>query len=324
MGFAVLECAGIPRDLGVTQGSAWAEGIGLALESEPGLSGPSLWRARWLPPAPATLRLEQDLWRHYPALAERMTGISLAAHRPWRLFLRALAREAGWERSRRESALSGFAVALASDRSGGSPRIVKLFDAPGSAAPLLRRSESDGGLPSLDVTLPWLPSCVAGVNAGGLALAVSARPARRDDPRSCWAPAFLLAQDCLQRFSTAEAAVDWWRKRPGGGVASLVAADASGHVTGVLARDDERRVLEPENGVLIGLGPEPERSLLAKACRAGDSIDAETLARIAAQVARGDRPIAVVLEPDARRVGLARVGEALDFSELRDRPAVRP
>ena len=46
----------------------------------------------------------------------------------------------------------------------------------------------------------------------------------------CAAPAWLLAQDCLERFEALGPALDWCCERPGGGGGALLLADAGGRL----------------------------------------------------------------------------------------------
>ena len=182
-----VECAGAPRDLGLDQGRAcraelcerfaalpWAEALALRL----GRGDASL------------RRLQRDLARHLPHLSEVLAGLAVGARVPELFLARELAAEL--------AAGSAPAAALAGEtgllvRSQPGPRLV-------------RRNRPEGLFASLDLTRPWLPAALLGVNERGLAVAVAGSgPAEG----GCAAPAPLLAQDCLERFEALDAALDW-------------------------------------------------------------------------------------------------------------------
>ena len=280
-----LGCAGVPRDLGVAQGRACAAAIRARV------GRPSRWRR-----TPAALaRLDRDLWRHHPQIAERIEGLVLGARVSRRALLEALAGEAGMGAG---PPRGGLALALA----GGPPLLAKLVG-DGEAGLVLRRSRPEAGIAALEATLAWLPSALAGVNEAGLAVAVSAAVAPPEPGEPCFAPALVLVQDCLQRFASAEAAVDWCLKRPAGGAAAILAADARGHVLGAALEGSRRAALAPEDGVLVGSGPEPQRAALAKACREAPARDPSALATALAAAAPG--ALALCLDPTRRRLTLA-------------------
>jgi len=283
-----LGCAGVPRDLGVAQGRAQAAAIRARV------GRPCRWRR-----APRALaRLDRDLWRHHPQVAERLEGLALGARVPRRALLEALAGEAGMGAGAPQG---GIALALAGGPDGG-PLVAKLVGC-GQTGLVLRRSRPEAGIAALEATLAWLPSALAGVNEAGLAVAVSAAVAPPDPGEPCGVPALVLVQDCLQRFSSAEAALDWCLKRPAGGATVILAADAQGRVLGAALAAGRRRALAPEDGVLVGSGPEPERAALAKACREAPARDPSALA--AALAAASPGAIALCLDPTRRRLTLA-------------------
>jgi hypothetical protein len=95
------------------------------------------------------------------------------------------------------------------------------------------------GFASLEVTLPWLVSSVAGVNSAGLCAVLASIPRSipGTDP-----PSLLLVQECLQRFEGIEGALDWCLQRPASGDLSLLLADASGALASIELRGRERRL----------------------------------------------------------------------------------
>ena len=94
---------------------------------------------------------------------------------------------------------------------------------------------------------PWLVAAFAGVNEAG---SPSWRLPASGAAGPCSAPAALLAQDCLQRFSKVESALDWCSGRPAGHGAALLFADARGELAGVEIRAAARRVLHPDAALL--------------------------------------------------------------------------
>ena len=78
---------------------------------------------------------------------------------------------------------------------------------------IVRRTRPEGLFASLELSRPWLPSTLLGVNERGLAVAVADSG---PEEAGCSAPAALLAQDCLERFEALDAALDWCASRPGG------------------------------------------------------------------------------------------------------------
>jgi hypothetical protein len=97
---------------------------------------------------------------------------------------------------------------------------------------------------------PWLPGGVAGINAAGLAIACTTLEASQASQPFA-APAFLLVQECLQRFESVEGAEEWCAHRPAGGCATILFADAAGGLLGVQVADRERARLGPEDGILV-------------------------------------------------------------------------
>ena len=157
---------------------------------------------------------------------------------------------------------------------------------------------------------PWLVPAFAGVNGAGLAVAaIASAPA----PGSCVAnaaPALLLAQDCLQRWDTVQKAIEWCERRPCGGTASLLLADAAGDAVEIQIRGAERALRRASDGVLACAADAARASDLAKAL-AGErgALTAAALAEaalppaaLAAAVGRG-APCAI-LDPAARTLAI--------------------
>jgi len=232
---SVVECEGAPRDLGVDQGRACRQAV--ARRFAAGTAWERLrWRAGW--PREGDARRVRDLWRYFPHQADRLAGLGVAAGVP-----------ANWLVPRVPADVGPEADAAALE--GPPTRLGRALD----AAYVVRRSRPEGLFASVEVTRPWLPAALVGVNERGLAVASVAGSGAAD---RCAAPAWLFAQDCLERFEGVEPALDWCCERPGGGGGALLLADADGDVAGV-AFGAERRVL-PGAGRIV---------------RAGDSVELE-------------------------------------------------
>jgi hypothetical protein len=298
---ALVECAGAPRDLGFDQGVA----CGSALRG----------RGAGAPARLADPRVDRDLWRHFPHLAERSAGLARGARVGRQSLVASLEREL---RGAEAASAGGLALGIDPARSGGAGLLVRGFEAPAARDLCLRRSRPDHGLVSLEVTLPWLVASLAGVNEAGLA--ATAVSLSCPEPGPCAAPALLLVQDCLARFDSTQTAVEWCLRRPAGGRASLLFADARGAQLGVLVDGARRRVLAPEDGLLAAADPSSQAVALVKACRDAPVLDGVALSRIRSDAADG----LVWLDPVGRRLGrLAGPASAAEPDGVRFVP-VRP
>jgi len=153
-----------------------------------------------------------------------------------------------------ELLLPAVAVAGVERSAGGIHRMARTLPRipfPGSEW-IVRRSHPDVGFRSVEVTLPWLASAVAGINEAGVSAAIVpslAGAGARGAATSAPSPV-LLVQECLQRFEGLEGCLDWCMKRPAAGAASIVLADASGESAVVALSGTDRRVVRSENGVV--------------------------------------------------------------------------
>ena len=225
-----IDCEGAPRDLGFDQGRACRAAIradARALGFGPGLRA----RAASLLAGGRGRRaaLRRDLERHFPHLAERTAGIASGAGLPLEALVALLARELlDPERAAVEAAAFAASAPPALELRLRSPdRLVRRSVAP------------DGGYANLTIARPGLGAALAGVNERGLAAAALPLGAPRTGER-CQAPAVLLAEDCLERLDAVEKALEWCERRPGGGRARLLFADATG-ACGALEIDGEKR-----------------------------------------------------------------------------------
>jgi hypothetical protein len=134
---------------------------------------------------------------------------------------------------------------------------------------ILRRCRPEGGFASIEVARPWLAHALLGVNEHGLAAAVLCGGAA-----GATLPSAPLVQDCLQRFATLDACLDWCTARPGERPATLLLADASGEIAAVELGPGLRRVRRPAEG-LLAVGGTPElRDAAAKTLRDGGGLEA--------------------------------------------------
>jgi len=292
----VLRCEGAPRDLGLDQGEACAEALRTLSDS---LLGP-----------PAPRRLLRDLQRPFPQLAERLEGVGRGARLPVRVLLRALARELGAASSGEHPATCAAALwGLGPARTGWGATLA--WSARPTAGPWrVRQSRPENGLPSLEIVAPWLPGGVAGVNAAGLAIACTTLEVPVA-PQPFAAPAFLLVQECLQRFESVEGAEEWCTHRPAGGCATILLADAAGELLGVQVTDPERARLRPEDGILVSSETPVHRAEMAAKAMATPGHDRSArLALLLQQLCPPDAPtpaagsngVAVVLDPGERQL----------------------
>ncbi len=237
----IFEAGGAPRDQGLDQGLA----LRGAVRDRAVRAGVSTRRRRALSLAPFASGSilgsgpGREMIRHYTHLAERAEGLALGAELRLETLVELLFREPG---VLRVDALSVALGAPGADR----PRLARVLP-PGSTSErwVLRRSRPEVGFASVEVTLPWLATAVAGVNSEGLAVMLAPGGA----------PAFpaLLVQEALQRFGDIPSALDWCDKRPGSGSGSLLLGDASGAVAAVHFEAEERRLERTEPGVRSGL-----------------------------------------------------------------------
>lgn len=283
-----VRCAGAPRDLGLDQGGALRATIRGALRERRAGSDAH--------------RVARDVERFFPHHAERTQGLSLGARVP-------------------EVALAAeLAALLAGD--AGLAAAVPGFVARSIPAPpgslVLRESAPDNDYRSLELAPAASAAAWIGVNEHGLAATATALPAAEASLDGCAAPAQLLVQDVLQRFDSVEKALDWALRRPAGGHASLLLADASGTRAGVELDGRARRPLGAGEAALAGLGPAAAVAALAKALAAAPGLAAESLAHALAEAA-GGAPLVAVADPVGRRLGLARPGAALEWSALAPR-----
>jgi hypothetical protein len=288
-----VRCAGAPRDLGLDQGQA----LGARLREQLRARTSFAERLRGWLPGSESRRIWRDLQCYFPHHAERTLGLSSGAGVGVRELVPPLA-----------TLLEGDAgLALGAQAPGaGRSLLGRSFSSPEHWA--VRHSAPETDYRSVELASVSSVAAAVGVNEHGLAAMVKALPTGSAALAGCAAPAALLVQDVLQRFDTVDKAAEWALRRPAGGAASLLLADASGALAGVYIEGRERRSLEPEEGLLFGLGAPADRAALEKVAAATQQLDAEGLARSLIEAA-GDGGSVAVADPAGRRLGIAQRGD---------------
>jgi hypothetical protein len=299
-----VHCAGAPRDLGLDQGQALGAHVRDGLRNA---SGSGLGRLReWLPGS-RSARAWRDLKAYFPHHAERALGLSLGARVPTRALVARLAELLAGD--------GGLAAGVGLERSEHA-LLARSFG-PGLDADelVVRHSAPDNDYRTVELAPVWSVASAIGVNEHGLAATATALPAADPLLRGCAAPAALLVQDVLQRFDTVEKAVEWALRRPAGGCASLLLADASGRVGGVAIEGRKRRVIGEGQAFVTGFGPAAAAASLEKSLAETRALDAAALARVLGEGSAQPRLVAVA-DPAGRRLGVARGDAAIEWSEV--------
>jgi hypothetical protein len=278
-----FHCEGAPRDLGLDQGRACRDDLRARFVRSP------FWERFGIQlgvDGKRSSRLARDLKRYFPQQSEALEGMVRGSEVPQAWLVSRLDRELGADVRTRIGAAS--AMAADASRSGGVPIVARTLD----CEPVIRYSRPDGGFASVELTLPWFTSALAGVNEGGLAATWVSLPGGLVAD-GCTAPAALLIQDCLARFDSIRGAADWCTGRPCGGRAVILLADAGGDVTALEVDGPTRRMREREAGmVFAGDATDAVASLHAEA-----KPDLETVAKVFGGRIAG-------IDPAGRRVAL--------------------
>jgi hypothetical protein len=313
----VIECIGDPRAMGLCQG--------LALEAEIRdrvlLNGGKLGRRRFptLRGLTSGARLGQgtgrEIIRHYTHLAERMAGIARNADVELSVLMDLLCHSTSGASPGDE--LIGEAVVFGASgvagMSGGGLVLRTLSgDSLADCRWFVRKSVPEVGFKSVEVTLPWLATSVAGVNEAGISVAVAPRSdsygggVNAGAVNARHAPhAVLLVQECLQRFDSLEGCVDWCSKRPRSGNVSLAIGDPEGRLVQVEVEGDDFRVAEAAGGmVLDGASPEIS-SRLREHYREHKQVAPDVIA----DLARTAGSLLVYLESSHRRLSIRSIPE---------------
>jgi hypothetical protein len=295
----VIRCGGAPRDLGFDQGRASAAAVRGAVSGLP--LAARLGAPLRLAGSALAARAQRDALRHFPRMSERLAGLARGARVPRAALAALQAREIAPGRA--PAARGGVALAAAPERTGAGALLARSLGAP-LPRWIVRRSAPDHDWPSVEIALPWLVPCLAGVNDGGLAIVVLPLPHGAEAVAACSAPALLLAQDCLQRCDGVQKAIEWCERRPAGGRASLLLADAGGDVAEVAIEGAARRIGRPRDGLLAAGADAAEAAALEKRAAARAEFDVGALCALLAPTG-GPPDAAVVLDPAARVLAVA-------------------
>jgi len=280
----LIECEGAPRDLGFDQGIQCRAALNAAYHR---LSRWQRARLRLLAQSKACRRLWREIRRFHPQQAETIEAMARASRVPVAWLIAGPADDR-WITAPADSTLLAAASAI-SDRGGLLARAL-----PGAA--IVRRSRPESGFRSVELTLPWCVSPLAGVNEAGLAVACVSNSGGVAQDRFT-APAALLARDCLRRFDALDSAIDWLMVRPGGGNSLLVLADLSGEIAGVSVDGGERRIFRPADGLVVHTGGHARQAEIEKGLREALPLAGSDLGRFLGT------PLALV-EPARRKLGL--------------------
>jgi hypothetical protein len=245
--------------------------------------------------APGAARAAQsarDSVRHFPHMSERLAGLARGAGVARGALAALLARELD-----ASGTASGATAAIAlPERTGAGALVARTLPAAGT---IVRRSAPEHDWASIEIAMPFLVPAFAGVNAAGLAVAALVSAPAPGTWRANAAPALLLAQDCLQRWDTVQKAIEWCERRPAGGSASLLVADAAGDAVEISIRGTERTLRRPQSGVLASAGLAARALELEKTLAAEASLTPGALA-----AALGRSAPCVVLDPAARTLAV--------------------
>jgi hypothetical protein len=248
----LIDCAGNPRDMGQAQGEACRAAVTERL-LRAGLQVPRSRLARLSAYASGTVRgqgVGREIIRHYTHLSERIDGLARGAQVPvdslLSLHVNALS---GRGEVHGDAAISQCGPA--EDGRNFIQRSLPEIEGPGSQW-IARRSRPEVGFESVEVTLPWLASAVAGVNSAGLsACFVSAADSEDVGRVTRRPPPLLLVQECLQRFDAVEGGLDWCGSRPVSGHGTVLLADPTGRFARIDFVGDELEIVRGEKSQLV-------------------------------------------------------------------------
>ena len=232
-----IECCGVQRDLGWSQGRALRESVRISVTRPVLGSRVARWLEPWFPQLGVKDRIAIDVKRHFPQQGDRASGLADAAGLSHGAILSAVGRLP-------TEFLASCAVLSRKGSDLGRPMLaLALPTLPrGSQSWLLRRSRVEHGFSSIEWTLPAWVGSIVGVNEKGLVLCWqgSGRPYELNE-RSA-APALHWIQDCLQLFDQVEKVGDWCTKRPTSGDGFLLALDHTGAVLVVEQQGPQQKI----------------------------------------------------------------------------------
>jgi len=314
----VLHCEGAPRDLGRAQGVGLRTDVQGALDDEGLSAGRSRWPSfRPLASGPVLGQgIGREIIRHYPHQGERLSGIALGAERSLASLVEKNVRGVARELDRG----TGSAALGAPGESGWLARQLEEPSAPCERW-ILRRSIPEVGFASVELTRSWFVSCFAGVNEEGLGVVLTGEAAAKD---ASGLAASLLVADCLQRFTSVDACIDWCQKRPAFEGGGFLVADAMGDQAQILLGATQTRAIRAHEGLLVsGVSGEVEVAL-RKAVANRDAQDGppgqEATLRVLRQGlgATSDETFTldVHLSPKRRSLRLLRAREGTEVASL--------
>jgi hypothetical protein len=320
----LIECVGDPRAMGHCQGLTHKSEIRDRIRRNGGKLGRSRWPSlRALTSGPRMGRgTGREIVRHYTHLAERMAGIARNADVVLPALMDLFCQSTNGASPGDE--LVSEAVAFGAESMAGMEEGVILVrtlsgGSFGASPWFLRKSVPEVGFKSIEVTLPWLATSVAGVNDAGIAVTMAPRTesygggVNAGAVNARHAPhAVVLVQECLQRFDSLEGCVDWCKKRPRSGNLSLVIGNASGGLIQIEIEGDDCRIVEPKGGMLLDGASPVVVDRLRDHFGEYRQIDVDCIAGLADGVGE----MAVYLEPSRKRLSIRSV---LKSDEEKDR-----
>jgi len=306
-----VACSGAPRGLGLDQGERFAEAIRDRAARHGARRRPRAvrWLAPWGPGAsdgPEGARgVGREIVRHYPHLGERMDGIAIGANLPFDAIVDIFLRETlSWDLGLRADVMAAEVAAVAVSGEG----VHGLRSLGAERSWIVRESRPEVGFASLEVTLPWLASAVAGVNEAGVVVAIAPRNALVSGARPRAPSALLLVQECLQRFDDIGGCLDWCGKRPVSGNSALLIGDASGEVGSIEIAGADRRLRRASDGISVAGAQLFHQAELRKALSQSSAPD---LGAIASLPAADEEEEEECLPPSGSWVGLDSQKRAL-------------
>ena len=324
-----IECKGDPRAMGHGQGLAHRAEIVSRIAQIGGRT-----RRSRLPSLRALTSGNElgggtgrEVIRHYTHLAERMAGIARNADVPFSSLMDLF--RASTQGAAPDGELVAAAIAFGArkieDATGGPLVTRTLSGSSFESSPwILRKSSPEVGFASAEITLPWLASAVAGINAAGVAVAMAPRSASYGggvnagavNPRH--APhAVLLVQECLQRFGDLDGCLDWCLKRPRSGNVSLIIADGAGRLAQVEVEGQECRVTSDPSGMALDGASRAATERIGAHFRDEHRLALDALSTKPADddrdavgsVGQRDDELVVWLEPARRNLSVRKVSE---------------
>ena len=300
-----IRCEGAPRALGLDQGRRCAEQVRAWFAARG-----QRHRAGWVRPrltggAALGAGVGREVVRHFPHLVERMTGIARGAGVSIDALMEDLVASSYGDETH---PMATCTPAVAAIVAGGDPILGRSVDP--EAGWIVRQSCPEVGFTSVEVVAPWVVGAVGGVNESGVSALAAAGPARAGAPRPIAAPAWLLVQECLQRFDSLQASVDWCLTRPSSGAFCLLLGDATGEVAVVEAREGSREVTYRGHGGVVAGGEAGAAASLRQRVDSVAPADVRSLFEGAAQL---------WLHPGERRLQW-QPGEGVEASEWRVAP----